>query len=208
MYGTDTHYQVSAARKLGLAEGRLTDSILIEACLENKSFAWDALIERYQALIYTCAIRSGLSQTDAADVFQHVCIGLYENLERVRDRTKLASWLIVTANREAWRIGKKRSGVASLDDPSISEGEQTAGDVAEFDPESIVLRDERSYLIHLGLNHLGEKCRGLLRMLYADEAPRYRDVAERLRIPVGSIGPTRARCLISLKEVLANLGFD
>jgi len=82
----------------------LPDTELIEACLKGDDQAWEALLVRYQRLIYSIPLRYGLPEHDANDVFQNVSLLLWENLERVRDRERLGAWLVITTRRECWRM--------------------------------------------------------------------------------------------------------
>ena len=79
------------------------DRELLSACLQGDAKAWEALIARYQRLIYSIPINMRLSPNDAADVFQSVCLKLLENLSTLRNQDKLSSWLTITTRRESWR---------------------------------------------------------------------------------------------------------
>src|SRR3954470_1775127 len=85
-----------------------SDRSLIRACLAGERQAWETLIRRYQRLLYAIPRRCGLSEDDAADVFQTVCVRLLENLEKLRDEAQLTRWLITTTQREAWRVQRLR----------------------------------------------------------------------------------------------------
>ncbi len=80
----------------------LPDPDLIEACLNGKSQAWEALLVRYQRLIYSIPLRYGLTEHDANDIFQNVSLSLLENLSQLRDRERLGAWLVITTRRECW----------------------------------------------------------------------------------------------------------
>src|SRR5215467_7498942 len=80
-----------------------TDPELVEECLSGEAAAWEALVFRYQRLIYSIPVKLGFSQDDAADVFQSICLKLVEKLETLRDHSKLGSWLITATTRECWR---------------------------------------------------------------------------------------------------------
>src|SRR5215216_4618202 len=83
------------------------DQELIAACLDGDQSAWAALITLYQRLIYSIPIRARLSADDAADIFQSVCLKLYEKLSTLRDSEKISSWLITTTTRESWRVSAR-----------------------------------------------------------------------------------------------------
>src|SRR5438874_170812 len=105
-----------AARNARLRE---LDRSLIRACLAGDRQAWETLIRRYERLLYSIPLRCGLSEDDAADVFQTVCVRLLENLEKLRDEGHLTGWLITTAKHEAWRVRrqKNRQGSFNVGDP-------------------------------------------------------------------------------------------
>jgi RNA polymerase sigma factor (sigma-70 family) len=187
------------------------DAGLIALCLKGEAEAWDALIERYQALIYSTLLKQGLSHADADDVFQDVSLILFRHLGDLRDTTRLSGWLISTARREAWRL-KRRRGMALASEMPDREWElEGAEPVAQAaapqpDQEVMVLQDQQ--LVRQGLEQLGERCRELLTLLYMKDPPgTYADVTELLGMPQGSIGPTRARCLQQLQKNLQQLGF-
>jgi RNA polymerase sigma factor (sigma-70 family) len=84
-----------------------SERTLIEGCLSGKRQAWESLVRRYERLIYSIALRTGLSEEDAADVFVTVCAALVENLKTLRDDQHLTGWLILTARRESWRLKRQ-----------------------------------------------------------------------------------------------------
>ncbi|MEK6289566.1 MAG: sigma-70 family RNA polymerase sigma factor [Acidobacteriota bacterium] len=92
------------------------DRALVESCLGGEPDAWEALILRYQRLIYSIPIRSGFSPVDAADIFQSVCLKLFQKLTTLRKQEKISSWLMTTTTRECWRVVEKRRREAQ---PSI-----------------------------------------------------------------------------------------
>src|SRR5215467_15888341 len=98
------------------------DRALVAGCLEGDHAAWEALIRRYQRLIYSIPIKARLSQEDAADIFQSVCLKLYEKLNTIRDSERISSWLITTTSRECWRIAarKRRDSIPSGSDDENS----------------------------------------------------------------------------------------
>ncbi len=187
-----------------------SDRALIRACLGGERAAWEALIARYRRLIYSVPLRCGLGEDDAADVFQTVCLRLLENLERLRDQERLASWLITTASREAWRVQRLRRRDRPLSDGGPEEGGEEAASVPDpgLLPSEAAERLEDAHLVRQAFEELGDRCRRLLGLLYyTDPVPPYAAVAEELGMPEGSIGPTRARCLQQLGKILKGRGF-
>jgi RNA polymerase sigma factor (sigma-70 family) len=159
--------------KLPLASARhqaLSDKDLISACLRGEHEAWNALIGRYVALIYSVCLRTGLSGADAEDVSQDVCVILLDHLADLRDNTKLSSWLISTAKREAWRFqrrkGLKLASEMGDEEWALDSGSPLTTQSAES-PEASVLALEDQHLVRRGLESLQERCRRMLTLLRA-----------------------------------------
>jgi RNA polymerase sigma factor (sigma-70 family) len=174
------------------------DPELVAACLGGDAGAWSALLARYLDLVYGLARRSGLDDALAQDVVQEVSLALWRSLPRLQNAQRLLPWILTTTRREAWRQGRRRRGALRR------EREQARAEAALPPPAPEEL--ERQQAVREALAELGERCRRLLEALYFEAAGEggYDVVAERLGIPRGSIGPTRARCLEKLRaELLA-----
>ncbi len=186
---------------------RRSDRELIKGCLTGNADAWDALVERYQRLVYSVPLKYGVSPDDAADVMQDVFVLLFRNLNSIRDPDKLASWLITTAQRESWRwknrqnrFGSRTAGDSEKEDVLLSIPDEKEG------PEEMALRMEAQHAVRQAVERLDDRCRKLLRLLfYEHPRPAYKEISRLLGIPTGAIGPTRARCLKKLKEIMARL---
>jgi RNA polymerase sigma factor (sigma-70 family) len=183
------------------------DPELIAACLEGNHEAWEILLARYQRLIYSIPLKSRLSADDAADVFQSVCLKLYEKLDTLRDHEKISSWLITTTTRESWRVSarqRKEQQSFSVDDEGASDSISeiaTTGPLADEERELL----ERQHIIREAVEALPARCRDLITMLfYHKDELSYAEIARRMNMPVPSVGPTRARCLEKLKKLLQN----
>lgn len=174
------------------------------ACLSGDSAAWDALIGRYQGFIFALALRQGLSSADADDVFQDVCLKLFRHLDELRDVQRLSSWLGAIVRQEVWRRRRRPQPEQLNDLPA--EGEILIA-IQAPDPESAVLEQEQEQLVRMGLGSLSETCRSLLGLLYGPDDVSYAEAAEQLSMPIGSIGPRRARCLDRLRKELETFGF-
>ena len=190
----------------------LSDQKLISACLSGDAAAWDALIGRYAALIFSVCLRMGLSHADAEDIFQDVCLVLLNHLADVRDTAKLSGWLIPTTKRETWRFQKRRNVILESDmGESAWEMEGAESVVPQpggGNPETEILALEEQQLMREALKRMPDRCRNLLTLLYTtEEPPSYQELAVKFSLPVGSIGPTRARCLQNLRKILQELGF-
>lgn len=172
-----------------------TDAELIEGCLKQDPSCWEALIRRYQNLIYSVPMKYRFSLQDSADVFQTVCTILMEKLKTLRNAETLSSWLYTTTQRQCWKLARKQSREVELD-------EHTEG-MVEASGDDLVLQHQ----VKMGLEQLPEKCRKLLTALYYAEPPlSYDEIVTSLEIPLGSIGPTRARCLERLRMILTKKG--
>lgn len=181
----------------------LDDRALAAACLEGDHSAWEALITRYQRLIYSIPIRARLSQDDAADIFQSVCLKLYEKLPSIRDSERISSWLITTTTRECWRLSarnrRESAPVGGDDEDSIQKEIPATGPLADEEREIL----ERQHEVRRAVDALPERCRNLVTLLfYHKDELSYADIAGQMRMPVPSVGPTRARCLEKLKKLL------
>lgn len=189
-----------------------TDRDLISACLKGEANAWDALIDRYAALIFSVCLRMGMSQADAEDIFQDVCLILFQHLADMRDTDRLSAWLILTTKREVWRAARKRN-ITLASELGEGEWEMEAGESvhpqkATGNPEGEMLALAEQQLMREAVERLPERCRNLLLQLYATDDPlSYQDLAAKFALPVGSIGPTRARCLLNLRKILQQLGY-
>jgi RNA polymerase sigma factor (sigma-70 family) len=137
----------------------------------------------------------GLSRSDAAEVSQTTWLRLVERLGSIHHPERLGSWLAVTARRESWRVSRRSGRTIPADtEATLSERE------ADEDIDHGVLAEERHDILRRAFETLHPRCQRLLRLLTADPAPAYVDVAAALDMPVGSIGPTRARCLECLRR--------
>jgi len=181
----------------------------VRACLDGDRGAWEALVRRYGRLVYGIATRSGLSSDEAEDVHQIVFVQVYRGLGLLDHPAAIRSWVATIARREAWRAARDRRRALDPQARDVDPGDAAtilhAGPRAADDP---LERVERAFLVERGLERLDDRCRRLLHMLFYEEpAPSYEETAERLDVPLGSVGPTRARCLDKLRRLLEEAGF-
>lgn len=189
---------------------RPTDSSLVRGCLAGDRQSWETLVRRYERLLYRMALSAGLSTDDAADLFQTVCLKLLQNLDKLCDDKHLTGWLITTTKHEVWRILRQNRRKVVSPEAGDDASEQALSSLSAPDPlpEETVLRLEEEHLVRAAMQRLGESCRVLLELLYrTDPAPPYTEIARRLNVSTGAIGPTRARCLQKLKKILVQMGF-
>ena len=186
------------------------DEQLLAACRRGDEGAWEALVLRYQRLIYAIPRRAGLDEDAAAEIFQDVFTTLIESIETIEQPSRLQAWLVTTAKRKTWRtIGRAKATRPFSSDEGDPEGEMY--DLADEGllPDEALVRLEEQHLVRAALADLGGRCRTLLQMLfYAPEPPPYSEIAATLGTSEGSIGPTRARCLKKLLEILKKKGFS
>ena len=186
-----------------------TDEQLLLDCRRGDESAWEALVHRYQRLIYAIPRRAGLDEDLSAEVFQEVFSTLLQSVERIEQPSRLHAWLVTTARRKTWRLISREAGTQSLSSGDDEEGGgllETLADRALL-PDEALLQLEQQHLVRAALEELDPRCRDLLRMLfYASEPPPYSEIAARLGTTEGSIGPTRARCLQKLLKLLDKMG--
>ncbi|HSH79362.1 MAG TPA: sigma-70 family RNA polymerase sigma factor, partial [Herpetosiphonaceae bacterium] len=183
-----------------------SDETLVQACRDGDPDAWEALIKRYQALVYSIPIRGGLQSDVATEVFQGVFAMLVEKLDDIQEPSRIGAWLVTTARRETWRLAR-RERAERLSTEAATEDE--VGEVPDRDilPEEQLLRMETQHLVRTGMAALDERCRTLLTLLfYRPEPPSYAEIAAMLGTSEGSIGPARIRCLQKLRRILEDAG--
>ena len=184
-----------------------TDEALVLACRVGDDAAWEEMVKRYQRLVFSIPRRAGLDEAVSADVFQHVFSTLLSKLDQIKDPSKVRSWLITTAKRETWRVSRQQTATVSIE---LDDQDENGIDLPDEKPlpDEVIQRLEDQQLVRIALAELGDPCRKLLEMLfYTPVAQSYDSIAEQLRIPVGSIGPMRIRCLQKLRIVLGRMGY-
>jgi len=174
-----------------------TDRDLIRACRSGDARAWERLLDKYERLVFSISLNYGLTMDDAADVTQITFTILLQNLNTLPDEIRLSAWLVTVARRHTWRLLARNRREAVNPDEDLA-GNETLGGIVDNRE-----RWELAEWLNHGLSLLDKRCRQLLLALYFDtEQPSYAHVADQLKMPVGSIGPTRARCLEQMKRNL------
>ena len=172
----------------------------VQAAISGEREAWNWLVDRYAPLVMGVASRYRLRAEDAADVSQGVWLKLVEHLDDIREPLALPGWIVTTTSREALRVLQSRQRTVEVD-PQIGHTLEAASDAGSLDDE--LLRDERHHALREGLRELRPQHRDLLVLLLEDPPLSYAEISRKLGIPVGSIGPTRARCLEALRRTAA-----
>ncbi len=177
---------------------------LVAAARGGDEAAWQQIVDRHARLVWSVVRGFRLGQAEASDVAQTVWLRLVENLPRVRDPAGLPGWLATTARRESIRaLHRAHREVPSehaLDD------ERPARD--EDSPEWHLLTTERQREVWRAVSTLSDRCRLLLRALAYGAEDSYAQISAALGMPIGSIGPTRSRCLHHLEVALAGRHSD
>lgn len=175
---------------------------LVRAAADGDQQAWDALVERFNGLVWSVARGYRLSTTDAADVVQTAWLRLVERLDTIRDPERVGAWLATTTRREALRVIRG----AGRQVPTDEEWRLEPREPDDPPPETGLLEAERDAVLWASVQALSEPCQRLLRVLMAGPPPSYEEVAAALDMPIGSIGPTRGRCLERLRQVVVRSG--
>jgi RNA polymerase sigma factor (sigma-70 family) len=176
---------------------------LVTRAANSDNDAWNEIIDRYAPLVWSICTRYRLKNQDIEDVGQTVWLLLVEQLGKLREPAALPGWLATTTQRECLRVltaARKAEDAATLDDTVL------IVDAAVIEQE--ILAAERNAALRTALGELPSRCQQLLTMLISDPPRSYTEISATLQIPMGSIGPQRARCLERLRRssALARLG--
>jgi RNA polymerase sigma factor (sigma-70 family) len=170
---------------------------LVALAKEGDVRAWDALVQRYAPLIGSICRKYRLGHADADDVSQSVWLHLVDQLDKIREPAALAGWLATTTRRECGRLVRTAHGphavVYALDAENIADEHADAA-------EQELLAAERHAALRAAITSLPPDCQRLVAELTADPPAPYAEISARLAIPVGSIGPTRSRCLDRMRR--------
>lgn len=173
---------------------------LVVAAGRGDGDAWDALVDRFGRMIFAVARSVGLSRHDASDVCQTTWLRLTQHLDSIREPARVGAWLATTAKREAIRVGKRSDRWSPRDEldrvlpPTYDQLDHA------------LLYSDRDRTLHQVYEELPERARTLLTLLMADPPMSYKQLSAVTGMPVGSIGPTRARILDGLRTKLVERG--
>ena len=182
------------------ATGGVVDAAhLLQRAAEGHKWAWERLVAQYSRLIWAMTRDFKLPESDAADVVQATWLRLLEHIDRIEHPDRLGSWLATTARHECLRHLAARKKLVLVQDD-----DDTLADVVSHQPEvdERLLADERAQAVREALSRLPWRWQRLLELLMSDPPASYLEISAQLGLPIGSIGPTRGRCLERLRELL------
>lgn len=186
-------HQVHLAAMIGLVHDDLSVVDLVERARDGDQTAWDRIVERYAPLVWSLCQRYHLARADADDVGACVWLRLVEKLDTIREPAALPGWLATTTRRECIRLLQAKKRELPVED------NQRLVDDANPAADAWLLEQERLIALRLAYGDLSERCRQLLKLLFADPVTPYDEISAILGMPVGAIGPTRQRCLGKLR---------
>jgi RNA polymerase sigma factor (sigma-70 family) len=168
---------------------------------EGDDDGFEELVRVLSPVLWQVVRATGLDRERAEDVVQTTWIALVDHAESITSAQGIAAWLCTSARREAWRAGRQSTRERPVDDQVLAYG------LPDHDsPEEQVVLDDEAALLWACLGKLPDRCQKLLRIVASGPRPNYTDVASSLGMPVGSIGPTRGRCLDKLRHELTLSG--
>lgn len=161
--------------------------------------AWERLVDAYVGLVWSIVRGLGVSDSEAADVVQTTWLRFLEHIDRLHDPSRVGAWLATTARRESWRVVAQRKRTVLVGDDDYFFDTPTPDDAAV---DARLLRGERAEEVREAFDRLPERWQEIMLLLMADPRLSYDEISELLNVPHGSIGPTRARSLRRLRELV------
>lgn len=178
--------------------GGLDIAALVRSAADGDRWSWEQLVRRYGRTIWAVTRDFRLAESDAADVVQATWLRLFEHIDRLEYPARVGAWLAVTARRECLRHVAARKKVVLVQDDGDLHG--VPADGPEVDER--LLADERARAVREALSDLPSQWQQMLQLLMADPPASYAEISDQLGLPIGSIGPTRGRCLARLRTLL------
>ena len=169
---------------------------LLAQAAQGMDSAWREIVQRYAPLVFAVCHRHGIGGADAQDVAGAVWLGLVAHLGRIREPEALPGWIATTAKNECLaQLRHKRRHVPTDTDRLDAVLDAVVDAVVDAGPDATLIAAERDDAARAAFARLPERDQNLLSMLFADPPVPYKEISSTLGIPVGAIGPTRARCL-------------
>jgi len=171
---------------------------LVTRARNGDKHAWDEIVERYAPLIWSICRQYRLNDADAEDVAQMVWLHLVDHLDDLRDPAAMPGWLATTTRRQCIRVRRSAARLPQANGPLIDPDNMADTDAVLAEQELLVA--ERHAALRQAVSDLPRGCRELITLLTADPPLSYAEISARLGIPIGSIGPSRSRCLDRLRR--------
>ncbi|MCP4227411.1 MAG: sigma-70 family RNA polymerase sigma factor [Actinomycetia bacterium] len=169
------------------------------AARDGDAGAWKQLVDGHAGLVWSVIRGFRFDEETSKDAFQTVWLRLAEHLDRIRDPSKLASWLGQTTRNECVGLVRQRSRIVLTDGGADGDGDGQGRPAPYPAPGERLEREEHRRAVAAAFERLPERCQELLRLLVVDPPVSYTEISELLDVPIGSIGPTRSRCLDSMR---------
>ena len=180
-----------------------SDAELLRRCRGNDQRAWDELVDRYQRLVYAIPRRAGLSDEQAADVFQDVFFTLFEKIDSIEQPGRIRSWIVTTAKFKTWAVVRGRRGFHSPENEEEMEAEMMGLKDTSPLADDVLIELEEQHMIRTALASIEDRCQKILGMIYFRDPPAsYFEVASEIGVGETSISPLRSRCLKKLEKAL------
>ncbi|MFE6996301.1 RNA polymerase sigma factor [Microbacterium sp. NPDC057659] len=177
-------------------------ALLFRAWRDGETRAMDDLVRLMTPVLWHVVRAYGIDRSLAEDVVQTTWLRLVRGHESIQDASAVSAWLTVTARREAWRVSKQENRADAKEDIDLEPLLPTAASAEDEAAES-----DGAARLWAAVQRLDERCRRLIRVVAFEQRPDYKSLAEQLGMPIGSIGPTRSRCLGKLRTLLGG-AFD
>jgi RNA polymerase sigma factor (sigma-70 family) len=175
-------------------------SHLVSAAAAGSSDAWRALFARFSNMVLAIARSCRLNDADVSEVHQVTWLRMVENIGRIEQPERIGAWLATTAKRESLRVVRKK-GRVTLDHDGLLLRADTKTKPVDAGP----IEEERMLAVRTAFELLPPHCQRLLSLMSGDEPPSYKEISQALSMPIGSIGPTRGRCLDHLRRILREI---
>jgi RNA polymerase sigma factor (sigma-70 family) len=190
----------------GEANAALQDHALpdtVRAAASGDGKAWDDLTRQFGGMIMAVARSCRLADADVWEVHQTTWLRLVENIGRIEQPERIGAWLATTARRESLRLVRNQARL-TFDGEALSR----LVDDSLVSPDTGPLADEQSAVLRRAFVELSPRCQRLLAFLSGDDPPSYKETSMALAMPIGSIGPTRGRCLQHLRRIILDMDGD
>ncbi|MCL4414176.1 MAG: sigma-70 family RNA polymerase sigma factor [Actinobacteria bacterium] len=175
---------------------------LVQLAGEGCSKAWQELVSRFGGMIAATGRRYRLSAADVAELQQITWLRLVENLHKIEQPERVGGWLATTARRESLQLLRRASKYHSGADQLLA----NLPDQRLPEPDAKPIAEERATVVRAAWQRLSPRCQELLSLLMVDDPLSYKDLSELLQVPIGSLGPTRGRCLERLRRLVEEEG--